>query len=71
MSGVIDKNGQQWECCSECGEYVRFETLYYSPTKSYPDRRVDACSKCADPKIMAAQGNPHIGGSVRIRRAGK
>ena len=46
MSGVIDKNGQQWEPCNECGDYVRIENLYYSPTKSYPNENVDACHKC-------------------------
>jgi hypothetical protein len=46
MTGVIDENGQQWEVCNECGEYVRIETLYHSTTKSYPTRKVDACGDC-------------------------
>ena len=37
MSGVVMENGQQWERCNICGEYVKFEKLKYIPkSKKYP-----------------------------------
>ena len=31
MSGVVDKNGQQWERCDECGDWVPIEELCWLP----------------------------------------
>ena len=47
MSGVIDKNGQQWEHCNHCGVFTEIERLTtgYSPKwPKYP--WVDLCLNC-------------------------
>ena len=46
MSGVIDDNGQQWEHCNDCGDFVEIELLAYeAPTEEYLYGR-DLCPKC-------------------------
>ena len=51
MSGVIDKDGQQWERCNCCGKFVKIETLRYEvPSTEYKYGR-DLCKRCAE-------GNP-------------
>jgi len=46
MSGVIDEKGQQWEHCSNCGDFVKIQNLRYEqPTEKYDYGR-DLCSKC-------------------------
>lgn len=50
MSGVVDENGQQWERCHTCSEWVRFpQSLGY--TKDY-ERHI--CLKCTN-KLPQAQ----------------
>ncbi len=47
MSGVVDDNGQQWEHCTQCGKWVRFQNLWYEePTPKHPHGR-DLCKHCA------------------------
>ena len=47
MSGVIDKSGQQWEHCNECGKFVRIQWLRYEkPSIQFPCGR-DLCRDCA------------------------
>jgi hypothetical protein len=44
MSGVIDKDGQQWEHCHTCNDFVRFpQNLGY--TKDYT---AHICLTCAN-----------------------
>ena len=46
MSGVIDENGVQWEHCTECLGWVRYEDLKYeAPTTQHPHGR-DLCPRC-------------------------
>lgn len=54
MSGVIDGNGQQWEHCGICHEFVKFpQNLgYVKPTKKNP-YGMDICVKCVDKEIRA------------------
>ena len=61
MSGVIDKNGQQWEHCNCCGKWVEFENLEYDipnpeAQKKYASpecpwisdgQKLDLCESCA------------------------
>ena len=50
MSGVVDKNGQQWERCDECGEWTPIEELccdYRLPGDQTGIVWVDICPKCA------------------------
>lgn len=47
MSGVIDDDGQQWERCNGCGEYVPIESLRYEqPSEKFEYGR-DLCADCA------------------------
>ena len=44
MSGVIDSNGQQWEHCHTCNDFVRFpQDLGY--TKDWKEH---LCIKCVN-----------------------
>ncbi len=46
MSGVVDKNGQQWERCNRCGRWVQFQLLHYEqPSEKYEFGR-DLCPTC-------------------------
>jgi hypothetical protein len=48
MSGVVDKTGQQWEHCCQCGEFVEIQKLLYGPSPKWPEYdNVDLCPKCA------------------------
>jgi len=50
MGGVVDKNGQQWERCNECGDYVLIEELWFKTTLEPSTKRIrhlDVCPKCA------------------------
>lgn len=58
MSGVIDNNGQQWEHCCQCGQFVRFEALRYAHLRKDLDPKwpeyghhtmLDLCEHCAEP----------------------
>ena len=47
MSGVIDGNGQQWEHCGVCQEFVRIQDLLYEePSTQFP-HGLDICENCA------------------------
>jgi hypothetical protein len=46
MSGVIDKNGQQWEHCNACGAWVKFQDLAYEPPSEEHKYGRDLCPKC-------------------------
>lgn len=48
MAGVIDENGQQWEHCNECGEFVRIEDLGFQPHSEKLNGPCDICIKCAN-----------------------
>jgi hypothetical protein len=49
MSGVIDKSGQQWEHCSQCEQWVKFQNLRFDYSPRWPDHdKVDLCPKCDD-----------------------
>jgi len=48
MSGVIDDNGQQWEHCNGCEEWVKLEDLgYLRPSKKLL-HGADLCVDCVD-----------------------
>ncbi len=56
MSGVIDKTGQQWERCNECGKFVRFpQNLGYQPHSLKWNGPCSICIDCANkaPNIEA------------------
>lgn len=47
MAGVIDADGQQWERCNGCAEFVKIETLLYEqPSEEFKYGR-DLCPTCA------------------------
>lgn len=54
MSGVVDRNGQQWEHCCECHGFVKFQHLVYEKpgTVKNPDGTAkfrygrDLCKPC-------------------------
>lgn len=47
MSGVIDRNGVQWERCNNCLAFVKIQALgYEQPSEQYPHGR-DLCPRCA------------------------
>jgi hypothetical protein len=48
VSGVLDKNGVQWEHCSVCGGWVDLDKLHYAPHPKYPNypKGVDLCDSC-------------------------
>jgi hypothetical protein len=46
MSGVIDKNGQQWERCNRCAGFVEIESLLYEDASEEFDYGRDICSPC-------------------------
>lgn len=47
MSGVIDKNGQQWEHCCNCGKFVKYQDLQYGYSHRWPQYdAVDLCLTC-------------------------
>src|SRR5438309_6822465 len=56
MSGVIDKDGQQWEHCNGCDEFVKIEDLLYAKIRPelIPARqaRIDAWVAEADASPM-------------------
>ena len=46
MAGIIDENGQQWEHCNVCGDFVKIrDLLYEEPSEEYKYGR-DVCSEC-------------------------
>lgn len=48
MSGVIDKDGTQWEHCDGCYDWTKFKDLgYLKPTKHYI-HGLSICANCAD-----------------------
>lgn len=48
MAGVIDKNGVQWERCTNCGSSVRITNLgYEQPSKNFKFGR-DLCIDCVN-----------------------
>ena len=48
MSGVIDSQGRQWECCNSCGRRVLIEQLFYEkPSPKFIGGR-DLCESCWD-----------------------
>jgi hypothetical protein len=48
MSGVI-VDGQQWEHCCHCGEFIRIQDLTVGFSPKWPDYEdVDLCYKCAE-----------------------
>jgi hypothetical protein len=47
MSGVIDKTGQQWEHCCQCGDFTKLEELHYAYSPAWPKyMAVDLCDAC-------------------------
>jgi hypothetical protein len=47
MSGVVDKNGVQWERCNGCAGWVNINQLRYEkPSEKYQYGR-DLCPRCA------------------------
>ncbi len=54
MSGVIDSNGQQWEHCSGCGEWVKIQALGYLKPINRLDCGADLCIDCANILIQCA-----------------
>lgn len=50
MSGVVDRNGVQWERCTICADWVRIDDLGFLPKNvmlKLP-HGADACLKCAN-----------------------
>lgn len=56
MAGVIDENGQQWEKCNICGEFIRFpqDLGFVKPRKNHP-YGTDICVKCVDIQIRTGK----------------
>lgn len=51
MSGVVDKNGVQWEHCCDCNKFVPMKKLsYLKPTYEHK-YGLDLCIACADKGI--------------------
>lgn len=48
MSGVIDGNGQQWEHCNGCGEFIKIQHLGYLKPTGRLDCGADLCIDCAN-----------------------
>lgn len=48
MSGVIDKDGVQWEHCNECGKFVKIQELGYQPHSLKWNGPCDICLECAN-----------------------
>ena len=47
MSGVIDKDGQQWEHCCHCGVFIEIEKLVIGYSPKWPKTAwVDLCPTC-------------------------
>lgn len=47
MSGVIDDDGQQWEHCNHCGEFIEIEKLRPGWSTRHTEwDAVDLCPKC-------------------------
>lgn len=69
MSGVIDKNGVQWEHCNICFDMVRLDNLGYEPpTKDYPHGR-DVCIHCTNTvKGLLTKVQPAKGWKKRMGR---
>lgn len=52
MSGVVDKDGQQWEHCSGCNNWIKIQDLGFEiPSQDWPHGR-DLCVKCVDTGIQ-------------------
>lgn len=54
MSGVVDRNGQQWEHCNECGDFHRFpqDLGHQRPDAQWRYGRM-LCVKCVDAGLRA------------------
>lgn len=48
MSGVIDKDGVQWEHCNCCGEWTKIDNLGYEPPSLQFDCGRDICLACTN-----------------------
>jgi hypothetical protein len=46
MSGVIDKDGTQWERCNGCTRYVNIDDLLYDPPSEEFKYGRDLCRVC-------------------------
>lgn len=66
MSGVVDKNGQQWEHCNNCGEWVKILDLFYGPMIAVAPKEkwLDLCLRCAE-----RSQSPDVQRQVREDRA--
>jgi hypothetical protein len=65
MSGVIDRDGTQWEHCNVCGGFVKIQNLLYEkPSKEFDCGR-DVCSNCW--KKLYPEKVPNKGIPVRIQ----
>lgn len=54
MSGVIDKDGTQWEHCNGCGKMVRLEDLGYAPPTAKHKHGQDLCLSCVNKLSQSA-----------------
>jgi hypothetical protein len=66
MSGVIDRDGQQWEHCNECGKFVRIEYLKYEQPSAEHRNGRDLCPVCigTDRRVLSV----HFGGLYKGER---
>lgn len=55
MAGVIDSDGQQWERCNGCTEFVEIERLKYEPPSDEFKYGRDLCPDCAENSPTAVQ----------------
>lgn len=46
MSGVIDLNGQQWERCNGCNDWIRIQRLGYLKPREGHNNGADLCLEC-------------------------
>lgn len=57
MSGVIDENGQQWERCNRCSDWVRFQELHFEEPSDAYDCGRDLCGDCVQ-EVTAIEDKP-------------